>query len=155
MGFISPPDIQKAEVLWVLHTVTRHNSFKANEDILVFAAMFPDSQLAKSFTCGENKTAYVAKYGIASFIKKELSCSISEKPYGVMFGESMNKTTKSKQMDLHLRFWSTDDETGTHHVISPYYGSEFMGHSRAKDMLGHFSVSNVTIVFEIPYYYSY
>ncbi len=54
----------------------------------VFAAMFPDSQLAKSFTCGENKTAYVAKYGIASFIKKELSCSVSEKPYVVMFDES-------------------------------------------------------------------
>lgn len=54
----------------------------------VFAAMFPDSHLAKSFTCGENKTAYVAKYGIASFIKKELSCSVSEKPYVVMFDES-------------------------------------------------------------------
>lgn len=155
-SFISPPDTQKAEVLWVLHTVTRHNSFKSNDDIQgVFAAMFPDSQLAKSFTCGENKTAYVAKYGIASFIKKELSCSVSEKPYVVMFDESMNKTTKSKQMDLHLRFWTTDDDTGTHHVISRYYGSEFMGHSRAEDMLGHFNASNVTIVFEIPYYCSY
>ncbi len=54
----------------------------------IFADMFPDSQLAKSFTCGENKTAYVAKYGIASFTKKELSCSVSEKPYVVMFDES-------------------------------------------------------------------
>ena len=55
-SFISPPDTQKAEVLWVLHTVTRHNSFKSNDDIRgVFAAMFPDSQLAKSFTCGEKK----------------------------------------------------------------------------------------------------
>ena len=81
-SFISPPDTQKAEVLWVLHTVTRHNSFKSNDDIRgVFAAMFPDSQLAKSFTCGEKNPAYVAKYGIASFIKKELSCSVSEKPY--------------------------------------------------------------------------
>lgn len=70
-SFISPPETQKAEVLWVLHTVVRHNSFKSNEDISgVFAAMFPDSQLAKSFTCGENKTTYIAKYGIASFIKK-------------------------------------------------------------------------------------
>ncbi|XP_041858035.1 uncharacterized protein LOC121650545 [Melanotaenia boesemani] len=79
-----------------------------------------------------------AKYGIASFIKKELSRSVSEKPYVVMFDESMNKTTKSKQMDLHLRFWTTDDETGTHHVISRFYGSEFMGHSRAEDIMAHF-----------------
>ncbi|KAE8298877.1 hypothetical protein D5F01_LYC03386 [Larimichthys crocea] len=28
---------------------------------------------------------------------------------------------------------------GTQHVISRYYGSEFMGHSRAEDMLGHFN----------------
>ena len=46
-SLISPPDTQKVEVLWVLHTVTRHNSFKSNDDIRgVFAAMFPDSQLA-------------------------------------------------------------------------------------------------------------
>ncbi|KAL7835652.1 hypothetical protein SRHO_G00279990 [Serrasalmus rhombeus] len=143
-NFVSPPETQKAEVIWVLHTVMRHNSFKSNEEISeVFAAMFPDSQLAKSFSCGENKTAYIAKYGIASFIKKELSRSVSEKPYVIMFDESMNKTTKNKQMDLPLRFWTTDDETDTHHVISRYYGSEFMGHSRAEDMLGHFSMAEL------------
>ncbi|XP_037393253.1 uncharacterized protein LOC108432320 [Pygocentrus nattereri] len=106
----------------------RHNSFKSNEISEVFAAMFPDSQLAKSFSCGENKSAYIAEYGIASFIK-ELSRSVSEKPYVIMFDESMNKTTKNKQMDLHLRFWTTDDEPGTHHVISRYCGSlESRGH---------------------------
>ncbi len=138
----------------VSHTVSRHHSFRFSEDkCSIFAAAFPYSNYAKSFTCGENKTAYVAKYGIDLFIKKELSRNVSEKPYVVMFDESMNKTTKSKQMDLHLRFWTTDDETGTHLIISCYYGSEFMGHSRAEDILGHFSVSNVTIVFDIPYYY--
>ena len=92
----------------------RHNAFKSNKDINgFFAAMFPDSQLAKSFTCGENKTAYVAKYGFTSFVKKQLSRSVSEKPYVNMFDESMNKKTKSKQMDLHLRFWTSDDEAGT------------------------------------------
>lgn len=149
-SFVSPPETQKAEVLWVLFTVVRHHSFKSNEDVSgVFAAMFPDSQIAKSLTCGENKTAYIAKYGLASFIKKDLSRSVSEKTYVVMFDESMNKTTKTKQMDLHLRFWGTD-ETGSQHVISRYYGSEFLGHSRAEDILGHFSVSNVC---ETAYFY--
>lgn len=87
-GFVSPPETQKAEVLWVLHTVSRHNSFKSNEDISsVLAAMFPDSEFAKSFTCGENKTAYLAKYGIASFIKRELSRSVNDKQYVLMFDE--------------------------------------------------------------------
>ena len=67
----------------------RHNSFKSNEVISnVLAAMFPDSEFAKSFTCGENKTAYLAKYGIASFIKRELSRSVNDKQYVLMFDES-------------------------------------------------------------------
>ena len=75
--------------MWVLHTVSRHYSFKSNEDIIsVLAAMFPDSEFAKSFTCGENKTAYLAKYGIAPFIKRELSRSVNDKQYVLMFDES-------------------------------------------------------------------
>ena len=63
-------------------------SFKSNKDISsVLAAMFPDSEFAKSFTCGENKTAYLAKHGIASFIKRELSRSVNYKQYVLMFDE--------------------------------------------------------------------
>ncbi len=138
-NFVSPPETQRAEVLWILHTVSRHHSFRLNDDIRsVFAALFPDWEYAKSFTCSENKTAYVAKYSIASFIKRELLRRVSAKSYVVMFNKSMNTTTKSKQMDLHLRYWITD-EMGTH-VISRYYGSQFVGHSRVEDM-DHFKVS--------------
>ena len=113
-SFVLPPETQKAEVLWVLQTVSRHNLFKSNEDISsVFAAMFPDSELAKSFTCGENKTAYLSKYGIASFIKSELSRSVQDKQYVLMFDESMNKTTKSKQMDMRS---SSKKELLTHFI---------------------------------------
>ncbi|KAL0146888.1 hypothetical protein M9458_057827 [Cirrhinus mrigala] len=53
-----------------------------------------------------------------------------------MFDESMNRTTKNKQLDLHVRYWTTD-ETGTY-VCSRYYGSEFLGHSTAEDLLDKF-----------------
>src|SRR4029434_207582 len=110
----------------------------------VFAAMFPDSQLAKSFTCGEKNPAYVDRYGSASFIKKELSCSVSEKPYVVMFDESMNKTTRSKQMDLHLRFWATDDEFGMLQNNGPLY-------SLVSLMKSHV----ITLMFSNSYYFHY
>lgn len=84
------------EVLWVLYPVVRYDAFKSSEDISgVFAAMFSDSQLANSFTCGKNKTGDMTKYGIASFIKKELSRSVIERTYIVMLDESMNKTEKN------------------------------------------------------------
>lgn len=52
----------RAQVIWVLRTVTSHNSYRSNDGIEeVFKAMFPDSGLVQSFTCGKDKTRYVAK----------------------------------------------------------------------------------------------
>ena len=49
--------------------------------------------------------------------------------YLLMFDESANKTTQTKQMDIHLRLWQDD------HVTSRYLSSTFHGHSSATDML--------------------
>lgn len=59
----------------------------------------------------------------------------------VMFDESLNKTTKTKQLDIHLCYWSGD------HVASRYLGSQFMGHTKAEDLLKHFKVSTWSISF--------
>ncbi|KAI2645289.1 Alanine--tRNA ligase [Labeo rohita] len=77
-----------------------------------------------------------ARFGIAPFIKRQLTSKINDKSFIVMFDESMNRTTKNKQLDLHVRYWTTD-ETGTY-VCSRYYGSEFLGHSTAEDLLDKF-----------------
>ncbi|XP_028297108.1 uncharacterized protein LOC114458926 [Gouania willdenowi] len=48
-----------------------------------------------------------------------------------MFDESLNETTKNKQLDVHVRFWDEGQ------VQSRYLGSQFMGHSTAQDLLSH------------------
>ncbi|KAK7879442.1 hypothetical protein WMY93_033848 [Mugilogobius chulae] len=104
--FVLSPDCQKAEVL---HCIARHHSFISNNGFNdVFAAMFPDSECAKHFTCGEDKTIYLAKHELATFIKRELTRATTSRPYTIMFDESMNKTTRNKQLDLHVRHWSED-----------------------------------------------
>ena len=51
----------KAEVIWVLKTITSHQSYRSNEGIdSLFRTMFPDSALVQSFSCGKDKTRYVA-----------------------------------------------------------------------------------------------
>ena len=66
----------KAELLWCLNTVTRHQSFKSNEGIGdLFRAMYPDSEVAHSFACGPDKTAYITKFGIAPYIFEQLVAS--------------------------------------------------------------------------------
>lgn len=143
-GTFSPTTTLKAEMLWVLHAVSRHHSYTSNEDMsTVFRALFPDSECAKTFSCGRDKASYLARFGLVPYIKRKLLSSVNQGSFVVMFDESMNRTTKSKQLDLHVRYWAID-ENGSR-VQSRYLGSQYMGHSTAEDLLEKFKVSHSTI----------
>lgn len=127
----------KLEVLWILNTVVKHLSFNANEGIgNLFRLMFPDSQIASTFSSGKDKTAYIARFGLAPFIRSELIANVNKSNFVLMFDESLNQATKKKQLDVHIRYWVGE------HVHSRYLGSHFMGHATAQDLLHHFKVSN-------------
>lgn len=148
-GTFSPTTTLKAEMLWVLHMVSRHHSYTSNEDVsTVFRAMFPDSEqfsltCAKTFSCGKDKTSYLAWFGLVPYIKRQLLSSVNQGSFVLMFDESMNRTTKSKQLDLHVRYWANDENGSL--VQSRYLGSQYMGHSTAEDLLEKFKVSHSTI----------
>lgn len=130
----------KAEVLWALNTVAKHQSYRANDNIgELFKLMFPDSTIAKTFQCGRDKTAYIIRFGVAEFVKNDLITKVSG-PFVIMFDESFNCTTKKKQLDLHIRYW--DDGQ----VHSRYLGSQFMGHATANDLMKEVKVSYVLIL---------
>ena len=56
--FLKPEDkITKTEVLNTLHVVHDNYSFKsAEDDCKIYAAMFPDSEIAKNYQTEETKT---------------------------------------------------------------------------------------------------
>ncbi|XP_042581610.1 uncharacterized protein LOC109070284 [Cyprinus carpio] len=122
-----------AEVLWCFHTAEKHHSLNSNENVAeVFKAMFPDSDIAKSFTCGKDRTGYIIRFGLAPHFKQELINTINKAgQFFLMFDESLNQSTKTKQLDVHIRFWEDD------HVQSRYLGSQFLGHGKAVDLLHH------------------
>ena len=69
----------------------------------MFQAMFPDSENAKTFTWGKNKTGYVIRFGLAPFIKEELGDRINEAgPFVLMFDESLNESHKKQLLDVHV-----------------------------------------------------
>lgn len=130
----------KAEVIWVFNTVVKHQSYRSNDDVAeLFELMFPDSKIAKTFSCGKDKTAYIARFGLAQFIKQDLVSKVSG-PFVIMFDESLNRATKNKQLDLHIRYWDGEK------VHSRYLGSQFMGHSTANDLLKEVKVSSVLLL---------
>ena len=137
--FASGSDVLKAEVIWTMKTVSDHLSFKSNDNINeVFKEMFPDSQIASKFTCGEKKTAYLAVFGLAPYLRDKLITTVNANstPFTVMFDESLNNKSQSKQLDVHVRYWATDNT-----VKSSYLTSEFMGHATATDIMDHFDSS--------------
>lgn len=96
--------------MWTLKVVTSHYSFHSCTDLQqVFAQMFPDSEIAQKFTCGEKKCAYLCYFGIAPYIKQLLKDAIADQDgFVLLFHESLNKVTRNKQMDIHCRIWEKD-----------------------------------------------
>lgn len=137
--FVGGTKTLQAEVLWILKTITDHHSYTSNKSIDDLF-MFPDSSIAATFSCGSNKTAYITKFGLSPFITREMTkqvnCSDSD-TFFVVFDEGLNKTTKSKQLYLNVKYWIGDQ------VTSRYFGSQFMGHAKVVDLLKHFKVSGL------------
>ncbi|CAL9702284.1 unnamed protein product [Knipowitschia caucasica] len=131
LDFSSKNEVLKAEILWVLKVMNSHYSYKSSEGTSrLFAAMFPDSQIATRFTCGEKKCAYIATFGLAPYIKRLLLKEVSQQTaYVVLFDESLNHNLQSKQLDIHVRVWEGGE------VKSKYIGSQFLGHSTAADIV--------------------
>ena len=97
--------------------------------------MFPDSSIAQAFSCGEKKCAYVVCYGLAPYFKQQLQDQVHAlDSFVILFDESHNDSTHSKQMDIHIRFF---DET-RNAVHTRYLTSAFLGHATAANMVDAF-----------------
>ncbi|GBO06185.1 hypothetical protein AVEN_33754-1 [Araneus ventricosus] len=95
--------------------------------------MFKDSLIAKQFSCGATKTAYVCCFRLAPYFKANfIKCLDNVEQYTVLFDETLNKATELKQMDILVRFWHNDQ------VAFRYLTSAFIGHAKADDILSAF-----------------
>ena len=121
---VAKSDGLQAEVLWTLRTVSCHQSYRSvdNSDKL-FAKMFPDSGIAAKFTCAAKKASYMTVFGIAEYIKQELTkCVSTSGPFVLMFDKSLNKKSQKKQMDVHVRFWDASSVVQTRYLDSVFLG---------------------------------
>ena len=58
----------KAEIIWTLKSVVSGYSVRNNDDIkATFAAMFPDSNIAKMMTLNRTKSMYAINHGLVPF----------------------------------------------------------------------------------------
>ncbi|XP_049270810.1 uncharacterized protein LOC125758087 [Rhipicephalus sanguineus] len=121
----------EAEILWALKVVTSHYSYSSSAHTSeLFRKMFPDSEVAKAFTCGEKKCAYLACHGLGPFFLSSVHRAIEKCDcYVVLFDESANDYLHQKQMDVHIRYWDASQR-----ITTRYLTSVFMGHATADDI---------------------
>ena len=93
-------DVIRAEVLWTLKVVMCHYSFNnCNYILATFRAMFPDSGIAKTFTCGATKCAYLTCFGLAPYFHEQLVGMVrSTACYSISFDECMNRISQNEKI---------------------------------------------------------
>jgi hypothetical protein len=134
-SYVTGANVLKSEVLWAMKCVQSHYSMKSCEGSkLLFCTMFPDSQIAASFSCGETKARYLCTFGLGPYfagqVNQQVKCADN---YVLLFDETLNNDLQEKQMDLYARFWLNGS------VDTKYLQSEFMGHATADIMLDKLS----------------
>ena len=105
-SLITSEEVLHAEVLWVIKVTTSYYSFSSFEDIsCLFSKMFPDSQIAQSFSCGATKCTYSASFGFFPYFHELLIEKIhGVKYYTLSFHESLNQINQKKRMDIIVEF---------------------------------------------------
>lgn len=127
-SFINSNPTLKAEICWAIKVATSHYSYKSCENAgAIFQAMFPDSDIAKQFTCGENAVEYLTVFGIAPYFSSLMKTSAKkESGYVLLFNECLNQEIEKCQLDVHLRFWNENQ------VTSRYLTSFFTSYCTAE-----------------------
>jgi len=104
-SFLANDATFEAEILWTIKTVMENYlSNSCNDNIHLFARLFPDSQNAKQYACGKTKCGWLIEFGVAPYFHQKVVSAVS-KPgclYAVSFDESFNKVTQEEQIYLIL-----------------------------------------------------
>ena len=101
----------------------------------LFKRMFSDSEIAANYSMSESKFRYVTTFGLGPYFARKLLYDVKQSPaHALLFDESLNEEMQSKQLDVHVRYWSSENGR----VESRYLTSLFIGHGRTDDILKHF-----------------
>ena len=141
--WVTSESVLKAETIWALNATVNHFSHNSSRYTSpIFSTMFPDSEIAKQFTCGRSKLSYITSFGLAPYFHEQLLATISDVPFhSLSFDESFNSVTKNEQLDIAVRFWDVKLSKS----VTRYFGSEYLGHSTAEDLLRCFNRATASV----------
>ena len=122
----------QAEIMLAIQTMMEHCE---NSNHLL-PQDFHDSHIPEQYTCGKTKCAYQIR--TCTILHRRVVSAVYRPKclYSVSFDESFNKALEKEQMDVILRFWNKEKKCVVSRIR--YFLSEFLGHTRASDLLKKF-----------------
>ena len=120
---ISNSEIAKAEIRWILKSVTSGYSNNSNANTSSpFSVMFPDSEIAKKYQLGADKMRYSVNSGIGPHFMQILMNNVQKSRFYVLsFDESLNQSTQTSELDLLVRYSDIPDRRVYTRYISPLF----------------------------------
>ena len=77
---------RNAEIMWAIDVVLSKYSYNSSKNKMdLFCKMFPDSNIAKNFSCGKTKCSYLISFGISPYFKELLDSTLGDVDYYVAF----------------------------------------------------------------------
>ena len=90
-------------------------------DAAIIGHICVDCELAAKFACGERKANYVMRFGLAPHFKAHINSAVNRcSAYIHLFDESYNAMTKNKQMDIFIRYWTSEERVGSRYIQSMF-----------------------------------
>lgn len=110
------------------------------EEALIFYQNVSRFRHSKKNATKEDEIGYLIVFGIAPYFHNELKKFLNESSFVVIgFDESLNKVAQKGQMDVTVRFCMDDGSPSKNSTVtSRYFGSAFLGHATAYDLLNSF-----------------
>ena len=129
-------EIITAEIYWAFKVAQSNFSLNFCKDLnSLFWKMFPDSDIAHSYSMAKTKLSYVINFGIVTHFRTLLlEKLVKSKFYTVCFDGSLNKVVQKCQMEFSLRFW----DKAANEAVVQYFDSKFLGHASTLDLLKEF-----------------
>ena len=126
-----------AQIMWLITSVDSGFSNNSTYDIGdVLRRLDPNSKVLEGFNMKRTKAAYIINHRLAPYFRGILYEHIGASDVVVVsFDESHNDISKSCEMVLVVRYWSSTENC----VKTRYLDSAFMGHARENDLLVNFN----------------
>ena len=114
----------QAEISWVIKVV--YSQFALSSCLglsILFQPSVGDYDAIKHLNSKQTKCSHLMNFGLAPYFKDKLSLAIKAlRVYIVLFDESINSVLQEEQMNIHIRFWDSENSL----VQTRYFDSEFM-----------------------------